>query len=122
MLTLLRNEKVRGVLFQLLTVIGLVAFLWYIGTNTVSNIEQRGIQTGFGFLNGTAGFAINESPIEYNETHTHGRVFLVGLLNTLIIGVVGIIFATLLGLFIGILRLSNNWLIKKAAFDFLIHS
>ncbi len=115
MLTLLRNEKVRGVLFQLLTVIGLVAFLWYIGTNTVSNIEQRGIQTGFGFLNGTAGFAINESPIEYNETHTHGRVFLVGLLNTLIIGVVGIIFATLLGLFIGILRLSNNWLIKKLA-------
>ena len=115
MLALLRNERVRGVLFQLLTVIGLVAFLWYIGTNTVSNIEQRGIQTGFGFLDGTAGFAINEAPIEYNETHTHGRVFLVGLLNTLIIGVVGIVFATLLGLLIGILRLSNNWLVRKIA-------
>ena len=115
MLALLRNERVRGVLFQLLTVIGLVAFLWYIGTNTVSNIEQRGIQTGFGFLDGTAGFAINEAPIEFNETYTHGRVFLVGLLNTLIIGFVGIIFATLLGLLVGILRLSNNWLVRKIA-------
>lgn len=115
MLTLLRNERVRGILFQLLTVVGLVAFLWYIGSNTVSNIEQRGIQTGFGFLEGTSGFAINEAPIEYNETHTHGRVFLVGLLNTLIIGAAGIVLATLLGLFIGILRLSNNWLIRKIA-------
>lgn len=115
MLTLLRNQKIRGIIFQLLTVIGLVAFLWYIGTNTVDNIEQRGIQTGFGFLNGTAGFGIDQSPIPYTEENTHGRVFIVGLLNTIIIAFVGIICATLVGLIIGILRLSRNWLIAKLA-------
>ena len=115
MLALLRNQKVRGFLFQLFTVTGLVAFLWYIGVNTVANIEQRGIQTGFDFLNGTAGFGIYESPISYTEEDTHGRVFLVGLLNTLIIASVGIVLATALGLVIGILRLSRNWLIAKLA-------
>lgn len=115
MLALLRNQKIRGILFQLLTVIGLVAFLWYIGTNTVANIEQRGIQTGFGFLQGTAGFGIDQSPIPYTEEDTHGRVFIVGLLNTIIITVVGIIFSTLVGLIIGVLRLSSNWLIAKLA-------
>lgn len=115
MLALLRNQKVRGFLFQLLTVIGLVAFLWYIGHNTLANIEQRGIQTGFGFLNGTAGFGIDQSPISYTEEDTHGRVFIVGLLNTIIIAFAGIVLATLLGLLIGILRLSKNWLIAKLA-------
>ena len=115
MMRALRNQKVRGILFQLLTVIGLVAFLWYIGSNTISNIEQRGIRTGFDFLTGTAGFGIDETPIVYNETSTHGRVFLVGLANTLIIGFVGILLSTIFGLFIGVLRLSNNWLIKKLA-------
>lgn len=121
MLTLLRNQKVRGILFQLLTVIGLVAFLWYIGHNTLANIEQRGIQTGFGFLEGTAGFGIDQSPIAYTEENTHGRVFIVGLLNTLIIALAGIVFATLLGLLIGVFRLSKNWLIStlaKAYIDF----
>ena len=115
MLALLRNQKVRGVLFQLLTVTGLVAFLWYIGVNTVANIEQRGIQTGFDFLHGTAGFGIDQSPIAYTEEDTHGRVFWVGLLNTLIIASAGIVLATILGLIIGILRLSKNWLIAKLA-------
>lgn len=115
MLTLLRNQKIRGIIFQLLTVIGLVAFLWYIGTNTLANIEQRGIQTGFGFLQGTAGFGIDQSPIPYTEEDTHGRVFIVGLLNTIIIAFVGIVFSTIVGLIIGILRLSNNWLIAKLA-------
>ena len=115
MLALLRNQKVRGVLFQLLTVIGLVAFLWYIGLNTMDNIEQRGIKTGFDFLDSTAGFGIDETPIEYSPTSTHGRVFLVGLLNTLIVSFVGIILSTILGLFVGVLRLSNNWIIKKIA-------
>lgn len=115
MTQLLRNQKIRGILFQILTVIGLVAFLWYIGSNTVTNIEQRGIKTGFEFLNSTAGFNIDEAPIEFSQSDTHFKVFLVGLTNTLIIGAVGIVFATILGLIIGVLRLSNNWLIKKLA-------
>lgn len=119
MLALLRNQKVRGMIFQLLTILGVVAFLWYIGLNTTHNIEQRGIKTGFEFLNGTAGFGIGESPISFQESDTHARVFLVGLLNTLIIGFVGIIFSTILGLFIGIMRLSDNWLIKKLAATYI---
>ncbi|WP_458699382.1 amino acid ABC transporter permease [Sulfurospirillum sp. 1307] len=115
MMQLLRNQKIRGIIFQILTIIGLVAFLWYIGANTVANIEQRGIKTGFDFLNSTAGFNIDEAPIEFTQSDTHFRVFLVGLSNTIIIGVVGIILATILGLIIGVLRLSNNWLIKKIA-------
>jgi general L-amino acid transport system permease protein len=119
MLALLRNQKVRGILFQILTIVGVVAFLWYIGLNTTHNIEQRGIKTGFDFLSGTAGFGIGESPISFHESDTYARVFLVGLLNTLIIGFVGIIFSTLLGLFIGIMRLSDNWLIKKMAATYI---
>jgi len=115
MLALLRNQKVRGIIFQLLTVIGLVAFLWYIGANTMANIEQRGIKTGFDFLTGTAGFGIDESPISFTESDTHGRVFWVGLSNTLIIGFIGIVLSTILGLIIGVLRLSNNWLVQKLA-------
>ena len=115
MLSLLRNQKVRGILFQLLTVAGLVAFLWYIGTNTIHNIEQRGIRTGFAFLDTTAGFAINESPISYSETSTYWRVFEVGVLNTLIVSFWAIILSTLLGLIIGVARLSKNWLIAKLA-------
>ncbi len=119
MFSILRHEKVRGMLFQLLTVIGLVAFLWYIGSNTMHNIEQRGIQTGFDFLNGTAGFGITESPIKFSESDTHARVFLVGLLNTFIISIIGIIFATILGLIIGILRLSKNYIIQKLAASYI---
>ena len=115
----LRNQKVRGILFQILTILGLVAFLWYIGSNTMSNIEQRGIKTGFGFLNDTAGFSIDETPISFSSHDTHARVFLVGLLNTLIISFFGIILSTILGLIIGVLRLSKNWLIKKLAATYI---
>ena len=109
----LRDRKIRGYLFQLITVIGVVAFLWYIATNTVHNIEQRGIKTGFGFLNSTAGFGIDDTPISYNPSDTYGRVFLVGLLNTLIASFWAILLSTILGLIIGVLRLSENWVVKK---------
>jgi len=114
-LVFLRNQKIRGFIFQLLSVIAVVAFLFYIGTNTMDNIEQRGITTGFSFLDSTAGFSIDESPIAFQETDTHFRVFIVGLLNTIIVSIVGIIFATLLGLIIGVLRLSKNYLVSKLA-------
>lgn len=115
MFSLLRNQRFRGIFFQALTILGLVGFLLYIGINTMHNIEQRGIQTGFEFLGGTAGFDITESPIEFSESDTHARVFLVGLLNTFIVSFIGIIFATVLGVIIGVLRLSNNYLISKIA-------
>jgi len=109
----LRDEKIRGILYQLITITLFVAFLFYIAQNTAHNIEQRGIKTGFGFLNSTAGFDITETPIVYTPSSTHLRVFEVGLLNTLIVSAWGIFLSSLLGLIIGVGRLSNNWLINK---------
>jgi len=119
MLAFLRDRKVRGYLFQLLTITIVVAFMWYIGVNTAHNIEQRGIRTGFGFFNATAGFGIDDSPISYTPSNTYARVFLVGLLNTLIVTFVSMILATILGLILGVLRLSKNWLISKLSLVYI---
>jgi general L-amino acid transport system permease protein len=78
-------------------------------------MESRGITTGFGFLSNEAGFGILKSLIEYDETHTYGRTFVVGLLNTLLVAGLGIFFATFIGFFMGIARLSHNWLVARLA-------
>jgi general L-amino acid transport system permease protein len=77
--------------------------------------DQLGIAVSFGFLDQTAGFDIGESLIEYERSSTYARAFLVGLLNTLQVAFLGIIFATILGTVIGIMRLSSNWLVSKIA-------
>jgi len=119
MLALLRNEKVRGILYQVLVVFGFGLLAWFIAKNTAHNIEIRGIRTGFDFLNSTAGFDITESPIPFTPQSTHWDVFKVGLLNTLIISFAGIIFSTILGLIIGVARLSPNWLINRIAAGYI---
>ncbi|MGY8870395.1 MAG: amino acid ABC transporter permease [Pseudomonadales bacterium] len=103
----------RSLFFQILLVLGLAAFFLYIINNTLSNLEQRGITTGFAFLDVEAGFGILQSLIPYTETDSYGRTFLVGLLNTVLVSVLGIIAATFLGFFLGVGRLSKNWLISK---------
>ncbi len=115
MLSILRNEKFRSILYQVITIILVVLFFVYIAQNTAHNIEQRGIKTGFSFLNATAGFDITESPIPFTAQSTHLKVFEVGLLNTLIVSFWGIVFSTILGLIIGVWRLSSNWLINRIA-------
>lgn len=119
MLAFLRDRRVRGYLFQLFTIVAFVAFVWYIGVNTSHNIEQRGIRTGFAFFNSTAGFGIDDVPISYTPSDTYARVFLVGLLNTIIVTFASIVLATILGLILGVLRLSKNWLIKKLAATYI---
>ncbi|MDO6685914.1 MULTISPECIES: amino acid ABC transporter permease [unclassified Agarivorans] len=109
------DPNVRALVFQILVVIGVIGFFFYIISNALYNLEQRGITTGFGFMNQTAGFGIIQSLVEYDESHTFGRTFLVGLLNTILISVLGIIFATILGFIMGIARLSQNWLVSKVA-------
>lgn len=103
----------RALLFQVLLVLGIAAVFLYIINNTLTNLEQRGITTGFAFLNVEAGFGILQSLIPYTETDSYGRTFLVGLLNTVLVSVLGIIAATILGFFLGVGRLSKNWLISK---------
>lgn len=105
----------RSITFQVLAVVGLGWFFYTIFSNTLHNMESRGITTGFAFLNNTSGFGILMSLIEYDETHTYGDTFVVGLLNTLLISVLGIVTATLLGFILGVARLSHNWLISKLA-------
>ena len=105
----------RALFFQILLILGLGVFLIYIVNNTLANMESRGISTGFSFLSGRAGFDILQSLIPYSADSTYGRTFIVGLLNTVLITVIGIILATVLGFLIGVARLSKNWLISKLA-------
>ena len=109
------DAKVRALIFQCLAIATVVAFLFYIINNALTNLETRGITTGFGFLGNTAGFGILQSLIPYDETYTFGRTFVVGLLNTLLVSVLGIVFATLLGFIVGVARLSKNWLVSRIA-------
>ncbi len=109
------NAQNRALLFQVLLAIGVVFFFYYIVNNALYNLEQRGITTGFAFLKQKAGFGIIQSLIPYNESNTYGRTFLVGLLNTVLVSVLGIICATILGFIVGVARLSSNWLVSKTA-------
>lgn len=87
-------------------------FYWLVD-NTIVNLTRQGTASGFGFLGDRAGFGISQTLVEYSEDSTYGRVLLVGLLNTLLVAGVSIVFATLLGFLIGIGRLSRNWLISR---------
>ena len=109
------DPKVRAWLFQILAVIAVVALGWFLFDNTQTNLEKRGITSGFSFLNNSAGFGIAQHLIDYDESNSYGRVFVVGLLNTLLVPVIGIVLAALLGFLLGVARLSPNWLISKLA-------
>ena len=110
------NPRVRALLSQALLIAVLAWAFWTIFQNTVHNLEQRKIASGFGFLSTTAGFGINQVLfLEYTEASSYGKAFLAGLLNTLVLSFIGIIFATILGFIIGIMRLSHNWVISKLA-------
>jgi general L-amino acid transport system permease protein len=110
-----RNPAVRGLIAQLLVLGAVVGLGYYLVSNLLINLEERRIRTGFGFLNQQAGFAIGESMIAFAPTDTYGRAFIAGLLNTLRVSLIGIVLATLLGVFMGIARLSTNWLVAKLA-------
>ncbi len=109
------DPKVRSIAAQ----IALAALLVYVGysivQNTAANLERQNIASGFGFLSTTAGFGINQSLIEYTEESNYGVTFIVGLLNTVLIAIVGIFLATIVGFIVGIARLSHNWVIAKLA-------
>lgn len=109
------DPTARAWLFQLVAVLAVVALGWFLYHNTMSNLERRGITTGFAFLDYPAGFGIAQHLIDYTETDSYGRVFFVGLLNTLLVSAIGIVLATLLGFVLGIARLSPNWLMRKVA-------
>ncbi len=109
------DPKIRAIVFQALLIGVVVMFGLYLINNTLYNMEQRGISTGFSFLEKESGFGVTQSLIDYDETHSYGRTFFVGLLNTVLVSVLGIFFATLLGFVMGVARLSTNWLVARVA-------
>jgi general L-amino acid transport system permease protein len=104
-----------GFALQLLFVAVLVWIGYEIVANARANLQNQRIASGFGFLSNTAGFGVSQALIPYSESDSYTRVFLVGLLNTLLVAVVGIFFATLIGFIVGLGRLSPNWLLAKIA-------
>ncbi|EGR0290479.1 amino acid ABC transporter permease [Vibrio parahaemolyticus] len=113
--SLIYNPAFRSAIFQIIAVAALVFFFYTIINNALNNLDARGIATGFGFLNQEAGFGIGLTLIEYNETYSYGRTFIVGLLNTALVSVLGIILATAIGFTMGVARLSTNWLVSRLA-------
>jgi general L-amino acid transport system permease protein len=108
------NPKVRAVAYQIALCV-IIAFLIYEATsNAIENLKRAHIASGFGFWDNTAGFDISQTLIYFsNSTSSYGRAFWVGLLNTLVVAAIGIVFATILGFIIGIGRLSSNWLVAR---------
>ncbi|MCG7599544.1 amino acid ABC transporter permease [Halomonas sp. McH1-25] len=110
-----RDPATRALIVQVLLFVALAAVIGFLVHNTMTNLEERGIRTGFGFLDERAGFAIPQTLVEYSSDDSYGRTFVIGLLNTLLVSLLGIVAATIIGFAVGIARLSPNWLLAKLA-------
>ncbi|MFC0267472.1 amino acid ABC transporter permease [Kushneria aurantia] len=110
-----RDPALRALIVQIVLFAALALFIVFIVDNTLSNLAQRGINTGFDFLDQRAGFGISQTLVEYTSNSSYGRTFIIGLLNTLLVSVLGIVAATIIGFVVGISRLSSNWLVAKLA-------
>ncbi len=102
-----------GLALQVLFVVVLAWIGYEVIDNVRGNLAAQHVASGFGFMSQTAGFGVSQTLIPYSETDSYTRVFLVGLLNTLLVSVVGIVFATIIGFVVALGRLSPNWLISR---------
>ncbi len=113
------DKESRSVLIQVFTIAALFALFVYLGVNAYINLKNIGKDLSFEFLWQPASYDINQTLIEYNSRSTHFRAMIVGLLNTLLVAVCGIILATILGFIVGVLRLTKNWLVNKIAYCYV---
>ena len=109
------NSKVRKIIPQLLTLLVVILIFGFFTFNAQVNMDNRGIEFGYGFLSQESSFDVQFSLIEYDGSHSYARAYLVGLLNTLLVAFIGIIISTIIGVIVGIARLSPNYLIEKTA-------
>ena len=105
----------KKILPQLLTLVVVILVFGFFSYNAQVNMENRGITFGYGFLSQESSFDVQFSLIEYDGSHSYFRAYLVGLLNTILVSAIGIIFATIIGVIVGIARLSSNYLIERTA-------
>ena len=99
---------------QVVFLLAIAAGIWWLLNNLTTNLEQSGLNIGFQFLRETAGFPISEG-IAYEPTNVHGHAFVVGIVNTIRVAVIGVVLATIIGTLVGIARLSSNWLVRNLA-------
>jgi general L-amino acid transport system permease protein len=111
--SLLYNPALRSIVYQVVTLVVIVAAVWYAWNNVVQNLARANMTAGFGFLNSRAGFDLAQTLIAYSSDSTYFRALQVGLINTLVVAAAGIVTATIVGLLVGIGRLSHNWLIAR---------
>lgn len=111
----LNDENVRAVLYQVIAIGLIILAGWYLVSNTLYNLEQQNISTGYGFLDLEASFEISETMIEYSAQSDYATALIVGLLNTVKVSVLGIVLCTIIGTVFGVARLSSNWIVRKLA-------
>lgn len=114
-----RDERVLRWVAQIVSAVLVIGFIIWAALNFVESANARGLNLGYQFLDLPAGFPISDPGIEYDPQMSFGRAFLVGLVNTLRVSVVGILIATILGTLIALARISNNWLLSKLALVFI---
>ncbi|MGE3830169.1 MAG: amino acid ABC transporter permease [Parvibaculaceae bacterium] len=113
--SMFNNPKIRSIVVQVLFVLLLLWAGYEIVANTSENLARLGKKINFSFLQSTSGFDIIQSLISYSRESSYGRAILVGLLNTILVAGLGILFATIIGFLVGVMRLSSNWVVRKIA-------
>ncbi len=114
-----RGQAVRGWIYQLIAIGAVAAMVWFLASNTLFNMKARGIQSGFDFLLGPAGFDIGESLVPFDSAQPYWQAFLIGLSNTLRVAILGIILTTLLGTMLGVGRFSRNALVRGLCYAYV---
>lgn len=112
---IIHHSTLRAIVIQALVVIVTVGVGYYLISNVIENLRQMELPFGFGFIRATAGFDVSWSLIPYDPSMSYGRVYLVGIVNTLVLSALIILFSTLLGFVVGIMRLSPNLLVAQFA-------
>ncbi|OOG82926.1 amino acid ABC transporter permease [Hydrogenophaga sp. A37] len=113
------SREGRSVIYQIVAIASVVMLGWLLVRNTLRNMRERGIQSGYDFMGQPFGFDISETVIPYDVMSTYWMAFSIGLLNTLKVAVIGIVLATILGTLIGIGRFSTNFLVRKLCYGYV---